>query len=590
VYSSRPADTDTPVFSLIYSDASLKDGVVYLRWSSSGFSDIVNTVFVLQRSSAETWSDIATVYGVADVYTVYNDSVHACGDSISYRAFAGIPDLYDTVWLGISDIKTLFVEDKVPPEYVPLDSVSVDMNGNLCFGWSRGVSADAEGYIILSQSGESAQGGLDFTRFNDISQTGYDTLLPRSQALALEFKLQVFDRCDNRSRISDGLFAAASEITYNGCDDKVSVKYGAAGNSLENPDRLLLYGLRQNGESAMVTDAPYALNHVFTMRSSDISEFVAFRIVARNSVTGISASAYVDSFTVLPPPVPKEFHITSVSVNEDGTVTVLPNADTSVLFGSVELYRSDDGTAFEKVIDWKNPPDIWIDNNINAAERNYCYYGVISDTCGRAVHESEVHTTMLLTAAVAGENLFRFSWNAYEGWSDGVDVYGIYETDRQNSSVFTLIDSVYGTTYDLTVQLLEEAFGTQYFVEAIARPKVDTSVNSQDTALSIVLSRSNIVTLETTDLPDFFMPTGFVPDGRITTEYKPVGNIRNISEYDFRIYDRTGKMIFRSKDPATGWDGTVHGKKIPAGVYIYYIFIKKGDKITDRTGNITLVR
>ncbi|MDR0763610.1 MAG: gliding motility-associated C-terminal domain-containing protein [Bacteroidales bacterium] len=583
-YSSRPADTDTPFFSLSYSDVS-SDGVVHLRWSSSDFPDITQTVFVLQRCfSAGTWLDIATVYGNKDSYNIYDDSLYACGDSVNYRAFAGVPDVSDTLWLGISDIKKLFVKDITPPEYVSLDSVSVGLNEHLYFGWNNSVSADADGYIVMRQSGGSMS---EFARVSDVGQTYcIDTLLSREQALALEFKLQVFDKCDNRSINSDGLFVAASEVVYNGCDDKVTVKYSAAGNPLEKPDRLILYGLRQNGESEMVTDAPYALDHIFTVLPADASEFVAFKITVRSSATGISASTYIDSFAVLPPPVPKEFHIASVSVNEDGAVSVKPVVDTSVLFGRVELYRSSEGADYERVISWKNPlPDTWNDNSINAADASYSYYGVISDTCGRAAHQSEVHTTMFLTSAIAGENIFRFSWSPYEGWHSGVETYRIYKIDVQSGTPVP-IDSVYNTTtYDMTVPSLEDAFGARYFIEAVAA-KTQTGIAD----IQQELSRSNIVTLETTNLPEIFMPTGFAPDGGITTVYKPIGKIQDLSEYSFRIYDRTGKMIFQSKDPTVGWDGTVDGKNASASIYTYYITIKKGENFSEYTGSFVLIR
>jgi gliding motility-associated-like protein len=64
-----------------------------------------------------------------------------------------------------------------------------------------------------------------------------------------------------------------------------------------------------------------------------------------------------------------------------------------------------------------------------------------------------------------------------------------------------------------------------------------------------------------------------------------------IAEIDMRIYDRYGKMVFRTTDPHEGWDGTFKGKKVNPATYTYYVSYRRIDGRSDEMkGNVTLIR
>ncbi len=560
--ANRPDDTTAPIFSLAYSDAT-SDGIVHLRWDISGFAEITQTVFVFQRSKdGIVWQDFAFVMGTNDSYNTLNDSIYACGDSIRYRGFAGTIGVTDTNWLGISDVRTLFVKDNTFPQYVPLDAVSVNIDGHINFIWQMASSPDAKGYVVMKQSGLLLS---ELARIEGVETLSYtDTLLDKAQAMSLEFKLQVFDGCDTRSIYSDGLFVSNAEVLYNGCQDNVNVNYSSGGSSVYEAKELSLYGQRQDGRFNKIATVPYSTSYTFVLSSVDAVSYVAFRVETTSSAVGVStAFSYIDSFVVLPPPVPNKFYITNVSVNDDGTVNVFTSLDNSIPFGSVELYRSIDNAASEKIVSWRTVPDVWNDNKADASKANYSYFGVINDSCGREAHRSSIYTTMLLKGTIAGENIFRLSWGGYEGFD--IAYYRIYMQDE-------LIDSVVNTdSYDANIPSLEEVYGTKFFVEGVSSNQIS--------------SRSNTVSLITSDLPDIFLPSGFAPDG-ITKIYKPIGRLRNLDEYDFSIYNVSGKIIFRTSDPEQGWDGS----KGEPGIYICKVRIRKGENITERTATVTVIR
>lgn len=72
--------------------------------------------------------------------------------------------------------------------------------------------------------------------------------------------------------------------------------------------------------------------------------------------------------------------------------------------------------------------------------------------------------------------------------------------------------------------------------------------------------------------------------------FLPQGDVNMIDRYNLRIFSKTGKEVFSSTDPAFGWNGYFHGRKLSSGVYVYkvvYTFVN-GEYYTSE-GNITLI-
>ena len=64
-----------------------------------------------------------------------------------------------------------------------------------------------------------------------------------------------------------------------------------------------------------------------------------------------------------------------------------------------------------------------------------------------------------------------------------------------------------------------------------------------------------------------------------------------IVEYQMRIYDRWGELIFESNDYDYKWDGTYKGEQVQKGVYVYQFDLLdiKGEPHLFR-GHVTLFR
>lgn len=85
---------------------------------------------------------------------------------------------------------------------------------------------------------------------------------------------------------------------------------------------------------------------------------------------------------------------------------------------------------------------------------------------------------------------------------------------------------------------------------------------------------------------EIFVPNIFSPnDDGHNDVFLPRGT--EPFEYEMRIYDRWGNMVFSSDRIDLGWDGTFRNQRLNSGVFVYYVL--SGGEVIDK-GNVTLVR
>lgn len=98
----------------------------------------------------------------------------------------------------------------------------------------------------------------------------------------------------------------------------------------------------------------------------------------------------------------------------------------------------------------------------------------------------------------------------------------------------------------------------------------------------------------TTEPPlEIFIPTSFTPNGDgINDLFGVVGT--NVFEFEMRIFDRWGNLVFHSQDIDEKWNGSNNGNGYQSGAQVYnYIIRYKGEKEEDaveKTGSITVIR
>ena len=91
-----------------------------------------------------------------------------------------------------------------------------------------------------------------------------------------------------------------------------------------------------------------------------------------------------------------------------------------------------------------------------------------------------------------------------------------------------------------------------------------------------------------------YVPNAFTPfTGNINNTFKPIIQSGvDIYNYEFSVYNRWGEIVFLSKNPLNGWNGTlVNGEKVQAGIYTYSIRYNNlyFDNPKLKTGFVTLI-
>ncbi len=88
------------------------------------------------------------------------------------------------------------------------------------------------------------------------------------------------------------------------------------------------------------------------------------------------------------------------------------------------------------------------------------------------------------------------------------------------------------------------------------------------------------------------VPNAFSPNGDGLNDVLYVRGSTLDFIYTFKVYSRTGELVFETQNLAEGWDGTYNGQQLNAGVYVYYVEAPcalNGNRIL-KSGNVTLIR
>ncbi|TVR81571.1 MAG: gliding motility-associated C-terminal domain-containing protein [Saprospirales bacterium] len=90
--------------------------------------------------------------------------------------------------------------------------------------------------------------------------------------------------------------------------------------------------------------------------------------------------------------------------------------------------------------------------------------------------------------------------------------------------------------------------------------------------------------------PFVFLPSAFSPNGDGQNDVLYIRG-QTILNSELIIYDRMGRQVFNADGVNHGWDGTAHGKEVPAGVYAFTLFVEceNGDYLRSN-GNVSLIR
>ncbi len=127
------------------------------------------------------------------------------------------------------------------------------------------------------------------------------------------------------------------------------------------------------------------------------------------------------------------------------------------------------------------------------------------------------------------------------------------------------------------------------------RNSQSVALDSSQTITAIALSDKGCldtatITIAVTPLDDIYIPTAFTPnsDGR-NDEARVMAS--GVKEFDFKIFNRWGQVVFASNNISRGWDGRLAGKAQASDTYVFVVRIKTtAGVLKEKRGTITLLR
>jgi gliding motility-associated-like protein len=509
------------------------------------------------------------------------DSVDACISFPGYRV--ELPDASGCTSVSNEVRETINLNEPVP--VLPLDSVSIDpATGQAIAGWQSGGLDTTRYQVVIYQNQNGNWVPLDTLAFSDAGF--YLNSLSNAADSSESYALSLIDTCGNTGPLSPAHSTMTIALSGSSCSNAANIGWSDyAGFSV---GAYHIYASENGGPFVRVATAPGSANGYLYENLNSGSTY-CFRVTAV-SQSGLFSSSTIDScFSATTVDEPEFVYMNYATVENDFTANLRAFFDANSDALEYVLTRRDVYTGkLDSLGPFRLPANgnfiDHTDQGLRTQETPYQYQLFLKDSCGNWVGVTNFGTTIHLSGSAVPGFYNKLNWTPYSEWSGGVARYRIYKCSSKECD-----DMVFEAETDsATFRYIEDVMDTLppsglicYRIEAIEGPGNIYFFSER--------SLSNVICLE--HRPVIYIPNAFSPLGGHSSEFRPRGVFASFaSAYLFRIYNRWGEVIFETRDPDKGWDGTYMGSRVPTGAYVYQVIIDTytGDRI-DKTGSVTVL-
>ncbi len=598
VYSTLNMSSDTlqTIFLQVGVSADFNEATLYWDPLSDPLPEGSNSrYYIYKEYPADYWNLIDSVASAP-----YKHNVFVCNEWINFRV-----ELENSNGcVSRSNIRGGQFKDIILPDPPYFDSVSINYFNNISrivLGWTALSSPDVVGYIMYRQQGLSF---FEFDTVYGINTTFYiDSLVPACDTI-YRYAIASIDSCGNKS---PGTFSNPLQnvhlydVIYDPCliqatitfepfidYEADSIVFELIGNSsigkvhFDKAKSISNYkyysGSRSISDVIIVVDENLSIGRVY--------EYYIRETVYKGSKVYTSSSC-IKSIYVYGYEKPSYSYFANADVLPNYNIELIIDYDTVVTNSSLQVWRSDPGDDFLKYLMTINvdtltgSPMHVVDRSADGSEGFYRYGIKVMDSCGKKQLESNRLKTIGLSAWIKDKNNNLLQWNFFEGWKAGVDKYFIFRMEG-NIEPTSPIDSVFWYEDEYTDDISSISGSVEnlvYWVQAVERVGNEFGFREKSN------SNRTIVIPES----DIYFPNAFKPGGTDPV-FKPVFRFLNGTNYLFQIYNRWGQLIFETKDPYDGWDGTYKGTYVKQGIYIYkFQYIDVYGNSSNEQGTVTVI-
>jgi gliding motility-associated-like protein len=250
------------------------------------------------------------------------------------------------------------------------------------------------------------------------------------------------------------------------------------------------------------------------------------------------------------------------------------------------LERSLDGISYTRIDTAFVRTDLdFTDTKVKVDELSYYYRMWVVDSCGDLSNNpSNIGKTILLKTDTTADLIPRLTWSRYQGWKEGVQYYDIQlkQADGTWKKIARTLTGMDSTFVDNITNLNSLP---EYCYRVIGHrdgPPGNPGANLEITSMSnedCTPVRSII-----------YVPNAFSPNrDSINDVFRAKGMY--IMEFEMKVFDRWGTMVFHTKNMEEGWDGTFKGQRPLMDSYRWFIQAKGADwQYHFRNGWVTILR
>lgn len=551
-----------------------QNGYASLTWNSSHTPPIAtNSIYhLIYREYPPGNNSLLDSINISQASPNYNDEIFSCGDTIKYQVI--VPDASGCV--SESSIDGDFFTNKIPPDAPVIDSVSMDVNGFAVIGWEQSHSGDTEGYIIYQTDGNTE---TVIDTVYGAGNTFYQTILDASGETQ-GFRIVAFDTCGNPCAANP----LQRTILLQGSLDRCSRSMNLSWSEYVNSDSAPVYQIvvNENGGSDILAGTTTSTN--FSVPGLKTDSTYCFRIVAE--LNGPVATSTSNAICIIPdlPVAPQYAYIRSVSVFPNDVVGIVGYVDPAADIMEYRLQRSETANGNFVTIQSQNFTAATVIEFTDAVPTNVAHYYRIAsiDSCGNDALPSQVSRTLVADTLSTGNYVNVFDWNTYLLWASGISHYLVYRSvDGVAESSPMAMVTPFDTVFTDDVRDLYATSGIFcYYIVAYEAP--GNPYGFADSA------RSNEICMR--QKSSVYIPNAFRPEG-VNSIFNPAEAFVGLDGYSLVIFNRFGEEIFKTSEPARGWDGTAKDHRCETGVYVYKLKAHdESGKDIERIGRVTLIR
>jgi gliding motility-associated-like protein len=474
--------------------------------------------------------------------------------------------------------------DNQKPPVTSVLTLNVINNTTVEIRWRRNPSPNVVGYLVYKKT---PIGLVSIATINNKDTLRYLDMNASANKRSEEYKVLAVDICGNPSLFDlDVHKTILMTAKQSSCEQNIILKWNLYKN-WPNPILRHEIWLGVNGRTSTLVASVGGTDTSFVyLKVKDKSRY-NFYVKAVQAVSNITAKS--NDTTVVADiiePV-RDLTLENVTVNSRNRVELIWRWNEDAKIDSVEILRGALDSSGLKVIARFKPTlpldyeYIFIDSTVNAGMQSYIYRIRTIDQC-KAPVSSNIGKTVYLKGLPKKSRQNELNWEPFQ--LDGATPTG-YQVIRIYKNVPTEVGLPVSPFSPL--QYLDST--TPEETEVCYRIGANYSYKLKDGSVENATAYSNIICIN--QFASLVMPNAFTPGGR-NPEFKPVFAFEaNIVDYEMSIYDRWGRILFKTNNTRTAWDGRSNGQDLPQGAYTYIVRVGQiSGGLIEKKGILMLLR